>query len=215
MNPVSPVVFVVDDDDVSRSLLLAVTQASSLKCQPFASAAEFLEYYDPRQPGCLILDVFMPGMSGLALQNELNRRGAVIPVIFITGHDDVPSAVDAIRHGAFNYLVKPFSNVALIDNLHAALAHDRQNRKVLAQSDVIGSRISLLTPRERQVLDLIVAGRANKVIALDLSLSQRTVELYRSRVKEKMGASSVAQLVRMVMDFQRSSTAAPVDGNQR
>ncbi|HWZ63930.1 MAG TPA: response regulator [Steroidobacteraceae bacterium] len=203
MSTASPIVYIVDDDEGLRALLQALGKSMGVTARAFPSASKFLEQYNPRQPGCLVLDIFMPGMSGLELQDELNRRGAVIPVIFITGHADVASAVAAVRHGAFNYLQKPFSNAELVANVRQALEVDRRNRELLAQQEVIRERIALLTPREREVLELIVRGLASKVMAEEMGLSQRTVELHRSRVMGKMGASSIAQLVRMFMDSQR------------
>lgn len=205
MTSAEPILYVVEDDDVSRALLQALAQSIGVACKAFDSAANFLKDYDPQQPGCLALDLFMPGMSGLELQNELNRRGCVIPVIFITGHADVPSAVEAMRHGAFNYLLKPIRNAELVDNVRRAIEHDHRNRESLRQVDAIQDRILSLTRREREVLELIARGLANKVIAQDLGLSQRTVELYRSRLMDKMAAGSVAQLVRMLMDFEHRS----------
>ena len=204
MTAPDPILYVVEDDEALRSLVRALATSIGVASRAFPTANKFLEHYDPRQPGCLVLDIFMPGMSGLELQDELNRRGAVIPVIFITGHADVASAVAAVRHGAFNYLQKPFSNADLIDNVRQALELDRRGRQMLAEQDAIRNRIASLTPREREVLELIVRGLASKVMAEEMGLSQRTVELHRSRVMGKMGASSIAQLVRMFMDFQRS-----------
>jgi two-component system, LuxR family, response regulator FixJ len=203
MSATEPIVYIADDDESLRTLLRALVQSIGLPCRVFNSANKFLEQYDPRQPGCLVLDLFMPGMSGLELQEELNRRGAMIPVIFITGHADVASAVAAVRHGAFNYLQKPFRNSELIENVRGAIEFDRRNRETLAQQDVIRDRIASLTPREREVLELIVRGLASKVMAHEMGVSKRTVELHRSRVMGKMGANSVAQLVRMFLDFQR------------
>ena len=208
MTESEPVVYVVEDDDASRSLVRALTQSMGIACRAFGSAQEFLEKYDPLQPGCLVLDIFMPGMSGLELQEELNRRGTVIPVIFTTGHGDVPSAVEAMKRGAFNYLQKPFKNSELIDNVKNALDHDRNNRQALTRLDVIRERMVSLTPREREVLDLVVSGRPNKIMAQQMGLSQRTVELHRSRVMEKMGATSVAHLVRMLMNLERGGNGA-------
>lgn len=207
MSAASPIVYVVEDDQALRSLIRALVQSIGVASREFPSADKFLEHYDPRQPGCLVLDIFMPGMSGLELQDELNRRGAVIPVIFITGHADVASAVAAVRHGAFNYLQKPFGNSELIANVRQALELDRRGRQMLAQQDAIRDRIASLTRREREVLELIVKGLASKVMAEEMGLSKRTVELHRSRVMDKMGASSIAQLVRMFMDSQRAGTA--------
>jgi FixJ family two-component response regulator len=205
MNAPEPIVYIVEDDEALRSLVRALAQSIGVAARAFPSAQKFLEHYDPRQPGCLVLDIFMPGMSGLELQDELNRRGAVIPVVFITGHGDVASAVTAVRHGAFNYLQKPFSNAELIASVRQALELDRRNRQTLAQHDAIRDRLASLTAREREVLELIVRGLASKVMAEEMGLSTRTVELHRSRVMGKMGASSIAQLVRMFMDFRHSA----------
>jgi FixJ family two-component response regulator len=144
----------------------------------------------------------MPGMSGLELQGELNRRGAIIPVIFISGHGDIPMAVEAIQHGAFDFLTKPFGDQDLLDRVQRALATDADNRKLLTQREVLRERLDSLTPREREVLGLVTQGKANKVMAGDLGVSQRTVEIHRARVMEKMGANSLAQLVRMTIDLE-------------
>jgi FixJ family two-component response regulator len=205
MSAPAPIVYIVEDDQALRSLVRVLAESIGVAARAFPSAQKFLEHYDPRQPGCLVLDIFMPGMSGLELQDELNRRGAVIPVVFITGHGDVASAVTAVRHGAFNYLQKPFSNAELIASVRQALELDRRNRQTLAQHDAIRDRLASLTAREREVLELIVRGLASKVMAEEMGLSTRTVELHRSRVMGKMGASSIAQLVRMFMDFRHSA----------
>ena len=194
-----PIVFVVDDDDAVRNSLRLLLKSASLSTTAFASAQEFLAGWTADQPGCLVLDVRMPGMSGLELQEELNRRGAIIPVIFISGHADVPMAVEAIQHGAFDFLQKPFSYQDLIDRIQRALAADVGNRQALSQLDELRKRYASLTPREQEVL--VTDGRANKVMAGDLGLSQRTIEIHRARVMEKMGARSVAQLVRMTLDL--------------
>ncbi len=196
-----PIVFVVDDDDAVRNSLRLLLKSASLSTTAFASAQEVLAGWTADQPGCLVLDVRMPGMSGLELQEELNRRGAIIPVIFISGHADVPMAVEAIQHGAFDFLQKPFSDQDLIDRIQRALAADAGNRQALSQLDELRKRYASLTPREQEVLVLVTDGRANKVMAGDLGLSQRTIEIHRARVMEKMGARSVAQLVRMTLDL--------------
>jgi two-component system, LuxR family, response regulator FixJ len=206
MSAPGPIVYVIEDDEALRSLVRALVLSIGIPCRTFASADKFLEHYDPRQPGCAVLDIFMPGRSGLELQDELNRRGAMIPLIFITGHADVASAVAAVRHGAFNFLEKPFRNSELIDSVRGALELDRRNRQMLAEHDAIRDRIASLTPREREVLELIVRGLASKVMAAEMGLSKRTVELHRSRVMGKMGASSVAQLVRMFLDFRQGGS---------
>ena len=195
----SPAVYVVDDDEGVRSSLALLLKSMGQTALTFASAAEFLEAHDPDQPGCVLLDVRMPGMSGLELQDELNRRGAVLPVIFITGHGDVPMAVEAMQHGAYDFLQKPFRDDDLVERIRRALAHDRDLRAQVGQKQQIRDRLERLTPRERQVLRLVAEGRANKVMAAELGVSQRTVEIHRAHVMRKMGASSLAQLVRMML----------------
>jgi len=203
-----PTVFVVDDDEAVRSSLRMLLKSVGLTASACASAQEFLAGYDPEQPGCIVLDVRMPGMSGLEMQQELNVRGAMIPVIFITGHGDIPMAVEAMQHGAFDFLQKPFRDQDLLDRVQRALARDRQNRAQLKEKDRIRQRLDSLTPREREVLDLVTRGKANKVMAAELGVSQRTVEIHRARVMEKMGATSLAQLVRMVMDLEQPPAEA-------
>jgi two-component system response regulator FixJ len=193
-------VFVVDDDDGVRSSIRLLLKSVGIPATPMSSAQEFLSSYDPEQPGCLVLDIRMPGMSGLELQQQLNRMGAIIPVVFITGHGDVPMAVAAMQQGAFDFLQKPFRDQDLIDRIRKALEKDRQNREMLRQREQIRRRLDALTARERQVLELMIQGTQNKVMAAHLGISQRTVEIHRAHVMEKLGANSVAQLVRMVLD---------------
>ena len=196
-----PMVFVVDDDEAVRSALKLLLKSVGLTATALPTAQQFLATYDPLQPGCLVLDVRMPGMSGLELQEHLNLKGAVIPVIFITGHGDVPMAVEAMQQGAFDFLQKPFRDQDLTDRIQKALAKDKQNRAELGERSRNRERFESLTPREREVLALVASGKPNKVMAGDLGLSQRTVEIHRARVMEKMGVSSLAQLVRIVMDL--------------
>ena len=195
-----PTVFVVDDDEAVRASLRLLLKSVGLPATVYCSAQEFLANYDPRFPGCVVLDVRMPGMSGLELQQILNLRGATVPVIFITGHGDIPMAVEAMQHGAFDFLQKPFRDQDLLDRVQRALEKDHRTRQELKEKDRIRDRLTSLTPREREVLTLITRGKPNKVVAGDLGVSQRTVEIHRARVMEKMGASSFAQLVRMVLD---------------
>ena len=204
----SPVVFIVDDDEAVRSSLRLLLKSVGLVPTALGSAREFLDKYDPAQPGCLVLDVRMPGMSGIELQETLNRQGAVIPVIFITGHGDVPMAVEAMQAGAFDFLQKPFRDQDLIDRIQRALEKDRASRAALNERSLIRERLESLTPREREVLTLVTSGKPNKIMAADLGVSQRTVEIHRARVMEKMGASSLAQLVRMIMDLGGHSAAS-------
>jgi two-component system response regulator FixJ len=202
----APTVFVVDDDEGVRNSLRFLLKSVGLATRALASASEFLEAYKPNQPGCLVLDVRMPGMSGIELQQQLNMRGAVIPVIFITGHGDVPMAVEAMQQGAFDFLQKPFRDQDLIDRIQRALERDSRSRAALAQHVKIRERLESLTPREREVMVLMARGKANKVMAAELGVSQRTVEIHRARVMEKSGAASLAQLVRMVMDVESGRT---------
>jgi two-component system, LuxR family, response regulator FixJ len=204
----SPVVFIVDDDEAVRSSLRLLLKSVGLVPTALGSAREFLDKYDPAQPGCLVLDVRMPGMSGIELQETLNRQGAVIPVIFITGHGDVPMAVEAMQAGAFDFLQKPFRDQDLIDRIQRALEKDRASRTALTERSLIRERLESLTPREREVLTLVTSGKPNKIMAADLGVSQRTVEIHRARVMEKMGATSLAQLVRMIMDLGEHSAAS-------
>ncbi len=194
-------VFVVDDDEAVRSSTKLLLKSVGLPAVTYSSAQEFLDHYDPQQPGCVVLDVRMPLMSGLELQQLLNIRGAIIPVIFITGHGDIPMAVEAMQHGAFDFLQKPFRDQDLLDRAQKALEKDRVNRLQLREKTRTQERRESLTPREREILELMTRGKPNKVMAADLGVSQRTVEIHRARVMEKMGASSLAQLVRMVMDL--------------
>jgi two-component system, LuxR family, response regulator FixJ len=200
MKTAAPKVFIVDDDEAVRSSLRMLLKSVGLATESHGSADDFLANYDAEQPGCAVLDVRMPGMSGLDLQGELNRRGTIIPVIFVTGHGDVPMAVEAMRHGAFEFLQKPYRDQDLIDCIQRALACDVENRKQLVQQQQIRARLKALTPRELQILDQVTRGKANKVIAADLGISQRTVEIHRAHLMEKMGASSLAQLVRMTLN---------------
>jgi FixJ family two-component response regulator len=204
----APTVYIVDDDDAVRSALRLLLKSVGLAAATVPSAQEFLATYDPQQPGCLILDVRMPGMSGLELQQQLNMRGAIIPVIFITGHGDVPMAVEAMQQGAFDFLQKPFRDQDLIDRIQRALAKDQTGRTELRERARIKERMESLTAREREVLDLVTSGKPNKIMAADLGVSQRTVEIHRARVMEKMGASSLAQLVRMVLDLKGGAESA-------
>jgi two-component system response regulator FixJ len=193
-------IFIVDDDMAVRDALKLLLRSVGQAVETYASAQEFLDAYSEDRPGCLVLDIRMPGMSGLELQQKLNERHSILPIIFITGHGDVPMAVEAMQAGAVDFIQKPFRDQDLIDRINQALEKDANNRAALGERNVIRKRLETLTPREREVLDLVVHGKANKVIAGDLKLSQRTVEIHRARVMEKMQASSLAHLVRMVLE---------------
>lgn len=197
-----PVVHILDDDEEVRDVLTAVVQAASHVALSYSRPSQFLEKLDQSQPGTLILDVRLPEMSGLELQRHLNRIGSILPVILITNHADIPMVVEAMREGAFDFLEKPIRHQDLIDRVNAAIKKDAQNRESIRRHADIRSRFLTLSAREKEVLQLVVDGRANKVIALDLGLSERTVEVHRGNIMDKMGAQSLAHLVRMHMIIQ-------------
>jgi FixJ family two-component response regulator len=193
-----PIVYLVDDDEAVRDALGMLFKSIGLVHEAYASALDFLQRYDPGRHSCLIADIRMPGLSGLELQQRLNDQRAEIPVIFITGHGDVPMAVTAMKSGAADFIQKPFRDQDLIDRINKALARDGERRKGRAEEDDIRRRIALLTPRESEVMRRVVRGQANKVIAMDLGVSQRTVELHRARVMRKVRLRSVAELVHAI-----------------
>lgn len=194
-----PTIFVVDDEADIRDSLRLLMRSVGLKTEAFASAQEFLDGYDPSRPGCLILDVRMPGMSGPELQEKLRKNEFNIPIIVITGHGDVPTAVRTMKAGAIDMIEKPFSDQLLLDRVQQALERDATERKWRAERDQVTARLGHLTPREREVMEGIVEGKLNKVIAADLGLSTRTVEIHRSRIMEKMQVRSVQNLVELVL----------------
>ncbi len=196
-----PIIFVVDDDEAVRLSTEMLIRSMGLRVESFESAAEFLEDFDPQQPGCVILDIRMPGMSGLELQEHINGIGATIPIVFVTGHGDVPMAVTAMKAGAVDFIQKPFRDQELIDRVHAALDRDSENREQSRAKEKIQAHVDLLTTRELEVMNLVVDGRANKEIAFDLGLSPRTVEIHRARVMSKMSAGSLPDLVRKYLDW--------------
>jgi len=198
MNHSTPLVYIVDDNAAVRDSFLLLLKSVGLAGQAYASATEFLESYDPKQRSCLIADVRMPRMSGLDLQRELKKQRAPIPIIFITGHGDVPMAVDAMKDGALDFIEKPFRDQELLDRIQQALSWDDEHRSDKLEALDLRERLATLTPRETEVMELVVQGKANKVIALDLNVSQRTVEIHRARVMEKMDMRSLAELVRAV-----------------
>ena len=177
----------------------ALMDSVNLKHEIYGSGDEFLEQVTGERPGCLVLDIRMPGLGGLELQEELINRGSSLPVIFITGHGDVPMAVEAMQKGAVDFIQKPFRDQELLDRIREALKTDRQRREEQQHHAEVEDRIARLTNREREVFDLVVTGKPNKVIAYELGVSQRTVEIHRARVMEKMQARSLADLVKMHM----------------
>jgi FixJ family two-component response regulator len=190
-------VHIVDDDAAVRDSLTLLLRTVGLPSRAYASGDEFLGAYVPRQVECLVADIRMPGLSGLELQQELTERHVDIPIIFITGHGDVPMAVRAMKSGAVDFIQKPFRDQDLLDRIHQALQIARSSQDARLETMTIQERFGALTPREREVMDKVVRGCANKVIAMDLGVSQRTVELHRARVMQKMGARSLAELIRL------------------
>jgi two-component system, LuxR family, response regulator FixJ len=194
-----PTVYVVDDDRAVASSLSWLLETVGLPVRTYSNANEFMAAMEPDPCGCLILDVRMPGMSGLELQERLCSRGVHIPVIFITGHGGVSNAVRAIKAGALDFLEKPFDDQTLLDRVQKAIEVDASTRRSMSERATVAARRATLTPRECEVMDLVVEGRANKVIAQVLGLSSKTIEAHRAHVMEKMGARSVSELVRMAL----------------
>jgi two-component system response regulator FixJ len=194
-----PVVYVVDDDDAVRESLVFLMKSIGQKAEAYPNAQAFLDSGNSGKAGCLLLDIRMPGMSGVELHDRLKQAGSFLPVIFITGHGDVQMAVKAIKAGAADFVQKPFRDQELIDRIREVLEEDTQARVGKLQRAEILRRIDSLTEREREVMEQVVEGKANKVVAIDLNVSQRTVEIHRANVMEKMKARSLAQLVKLVM----------------
>lgn len=192
-------VFVVDDDQAMRNSLKWLIESVGMNVEVFGSADEFIRSYYPGRAGCLLLDVRMPGMSGLELQEYFVEQQIRIPVIIITGHGDVPMAVRAMKVGAVDFIEKPFNDELLLDSIRNALIIDVEQRSLQAERSEIAARLAELTPREHQVMEMVTDGRANKEIALALGVSAKTVEAHRARVMEKMQASSLAELVKMAI----------------
>lgn len=199
-----PIVHILDDDEEVRDVLTAVVHAAGHVVASYSRPSQFLDKLEHSTPGALILDVRLPEMSGLELQRHLNRVGSILPVILITNHADIPMVVEAMREGAFDFLEKPVRHQDLVERVSAAIQKDAHNRESIRRHADIRARFLTLSAREKEVLQLVVDGRANKVIALDLGLSERTVEVHRGNIMDKMGAHSLAHLVRMHMIIQSS-----------
>lgn len=199
MNDIKQTVFVVDDDTAVGDSIRLLLKSVGLGAEVFLSANEFLGSYDPDRAGCLVLDVRMPGMSGLDLQERLLELGSKLPIIFVTAHGDVPMAVNAVKAGAVDFIQKPFRDQELLDKIQEALELDERNRTEDEELGEIEIRIRSLTQRETEVMDFVVEGKPNKNIAREMGISQRTVEIHRARVMEKMKVRSVSKLVQLVM----------------
>jgi FixJ family two-component response regulator len=194
----APTVFLIDDDQAVRDAVGLLIQTSGIAVQTFASALDFLDAGVVRRPGCLVLDVRMPGLSGLDLQRQLQLQDHRIPIIFMTGHGDVPMAIRAMKAGAFDFIEKPFQGHVLLARIGEALAFDARERARQARRAEAAARLALLSPREREVLDRVVEGQYNKVIAAELGISLSTVEIHRKRVMEKLQAESLSDLIRLL-----------------
>lgn len=197
MTSTDPIVFVVDDDLSVRRSTERLIRSAGLKVQTFTSAHEFLRNPRPAGPACLVLDVRMPGLSGMDLQRELTQSGQLIPIIFITGHGDIPMSVRAMKAGAVEFLTKPFRMRGLLDAVRAALERDRSAHQERTETGELRRRYERLTPREREVMTLVAMGRPNKQVATELVTTERTVKFHRAHIMQKMGAESLAGLVRM------------------
>ena len=195
----SPTVYIVDDEASIREMLELMIRSAGFACRSFACANDFLAQFKPTASGCLVLDIRMPGMSGTALHQQLRQQGVKIPVVFISGHGDIPMAVEAIKNGAFDFIEKPFREEVLLTKVAEAIEKDRSQGAESSQQKLIAERIDKLTPREQQVMALVVEGKANKVVAAELGIAQGTVEIHRSRIMSKMEAKSLPQLMKMLM----------------
>jgi FixJ family two-component response regulator len=197
VNNPEPTVFVVDDEPGVLKGLSRLLRSTRLNVASFGSPQEFLEQHDPHAPGCLVLDVAMPGLNGLELQAALAQKGSAIPIIFLTGQGDIPMSVQAMKRGALDFLTKPVNDEDLLKAVHAGIAKDRVARQAKAELDEIHQRLATLTPREREVMEHVIAGQLNKQTAADLGTVEKTIKVHRARVMEKMKVQSVAELVRL------------------
>ena len=199
MSAAAPLAHVVDDDESMRTLWQWLMESRGIAARTYATAAAFLEAYRDEGTACLVLDLQLPDMSGLDLQRRLGELGVDIPVVFVTGHGDVPAAVSALKGGAVDFIEKPFDYRLAVRTVERAFERDRENRESRARQAALDARLALLTEREREVMARVVEGRANKAIAQDLDISVKTVEVHRAKVMEKLGAESVAELVQLML----------------
>lgn len=195
-------VFIIDDDEGIREGLSLLLDTVGQACQTFGSALEFLRQFDQSMNGCLVLDIRMPQMSGLQLQEKLREQKSTLPIIFITGHGDVPMAVEAMRYGALDFIRKPFREQDLLDRINEAMALDTNNRRKSIDRHELAEKINSLSQRERVVFERVTEGDMNKVIAANLSISERTVEVHRAQIMQKLDARTLAQLVRIKVEVE-------------
>jgi two-component system response regulator FixJ len=194
-----PTVFIVDDDQGVREYLQWLVESVGLRAESFPTAREFLDAYDPTTPGCLVLDVRLPGLSGFDLQAELSKRNIALPIIMMTGYAEVPMAVRALKAGAHDFIQKPLDGQLLLDRIQQAIEADQGARQAHAGHTEVASHLAELTPRQRQVLDGVLEGKPSKIIASELGLSAKTVDVHRARIMEKLGAQSLPDLFRLVV----------------
>ena len=199
MSAAGPLAHVVDDDESMRTLWQWLMESRGIAARTYATAAAFLEAYRDEGTACLVLDLQLPDMNGLDLQRRLGELGVDIPVVFVTGHGDVPAAVSALKGGAVDFIEKPFDYRLAVRTVERAFERDRENRERRARQAALDARLALLTEREREVMARVVEGRPNKAIAQDLDISVKTVEVHRAKVMEKLGADSVAELVQLML----------------
>ncbi|APV52570.1 hypothetical protein BWI17_20410 [Betaproteobacteria bacterium GR16-43] len=202
-----PTVYVIDDDASIRELLTWLMKRENLRVEAFANAQSFLKAWRPNQPGCLVLDLFMPGMSGLDLQQYLNAHEVEVPVIFLSGGADVSRAVEAVKSGAIDFIEKPFDYKRIVALVRECLERDARLRSERSRHRQLADRIAALTQREREVMQRVVAGQLNRVIAEELDISIKTVEAHRSHIMEKLGVTSLAELVQAVLEAKRTRPA--------
>jgi len=199
-NP-TPIVHLVDDEAATRTATARLLSASGFEVRTYANASEFLDGFDGAQPGCLLLDVWMPGLSGLDLQAVLADRDIALPIVFLSGHSEIPDSVRAIQRGALDFLTKPVDPAVLIEAVRRALAQDGRERADRARRDDLRARYERLTPREREVLRHLISGQLNKQAAADLGIAERTIKIHRARVFRKLQSDSMAELVRLAMEL--------------
>ncbi len=195
----SQFVFLVDDDPDMQESIRSLLKSVGLPLESYTTAQDFLDKYDRSKEGCMILDVRMPGMSGLDLQQRMKEKGIDLPIIVVSGHADVPMTVRAIKTGAIDLIEKPFNDQVLLDRIHEGLEENSRRQQQKEESAEVVERMETLTPREKEVLNMVVSGKTNKNIAADLNISRKTLDIHRSKVLQKMKAESIADLVRMVL----------------